>query len=66
MAKKKLNRLKEVLEREGVSLYAVAKEADISYSLIHGYLDGKREPNLTTLFKIAKVLKVDPCDLLNK
>ena len=66
MAQKTLNSIKKALEKEGKSLYWLAKESGLSYSLIHGYVSGGKEPGLENLYIIAKALKVDPCDLLNR
>lgn len=65
MAKKKLNRIKEVLEEQEQSQYWLSQQAKITYSSVNMYCKGKREPSLETLEKIAKALKVDICDLIN-
>lgn len=64
MAKKQLNAIKEVLEEKKRSLYWLAQETELSYSLLHSYVSGKREPGLENLFKIAKAMKIDPKDLI--
>lgn len=63
MAKKRLNAIKERLGDK--SIYWLANETDISYSLLHSYVAGKREPRLENLSKIAKALKVSPKDLIS-
>lgn len=62
---KKLHRIKEVLLEKGKSGYWLAKETEISYNSINGYVNGRIEPSLTNLFRIAEVLKVNPKDLIN-
>jgi putative transcriptional regulator len=65
MAKKRLNSIKERLKDQGKSIYWLANETDLSYSLLHSYVSGKREPGLENLFKIANALDLDPKELIN-
>ncbi|MBA4054150.1 MAG: transcriptional regulator [Marivirga sp.] len=62
---KKLHRIKEVLQKEQKSGYWLAKETGISYNSINGYVNGKIEPSLTNLFRIAEALGVNPRELIN-
>lgn len=62
--KQPLNRIGEVLKDKDMSGRALADQAGITQRSVSLYVTGKREPNLETLYKIAEVLKVDPCDLL--
>jgi putative transcriptional regulator len=62
---KKLHRIKEVLKEKEKSGYWLAKESGISYNSINGYINGKIEPSLTNLFRIADTLKVSARDLLS-
>lgn len=62
---KKLHRIKEVLQEEKKSGYWLAKETEISYNSINGYVNGKIEPSLTNLFRIAEALGVNPRELIN-
>ncbi|GHN00327.1 hypothetical protein WSM22_18160 [Cytophagales bacterium WSM2-2] len=62
---KKLHLIKEVLKEKDKSGYWLAKETDISYNSINGYINNKIEPSLTNLFRIAEALKVDPRNLIN-
>jgi putative transcriptional regulator len=62
---KALHRIKEVLKEKGKSAYWLAKESEITYGSIHSYINNKTEPSLTTLFKIATTLKVNPKELIN-
>jgi putative transcriptional regulator len=67
MAKKvQLNRIGEILEEKGVSQHWLAAEAGVNQSSLSLYITGQREPGLETIYKLAKALKVDPCDLLNR
>lgn len=62
---KKLHRIKEVLQEKQKSGYWLAKETEISYNSINGYVNGRIEPSLTNLFRIADALKVNPRELIN-
>jgi putative transcriptional regulator len=61
----KLNRLKDVLAKQGVSQYRLHKDSGISYSLINGYCSNAKQPSMETLFKLAKTLKINPRELIN-
>lgn len=65
MAKKKLNRIQEVLDEHEQSQHWLSQQAKITYASVNMYCKGKREPSLETLDKIAKALNVDICDLIN-
>lgn len=54
----RLNRIKEVLEEQNKTQQWLATKAEITYASINMYYNGKREPSLETLAKIAKKLKV--------
>ena len=62
---KALHRIKEVLKEKEKSAYWLAKETDITYGSIHGYITNKTEPTLRNLFRIAAALKVNPRELIN-
>jgi putative transcriptional regulator len=61
---KKLHLIKEVLQEGNKSGYWLAKETGISYNSINGYINGKIEPSLTNLVRIADVLGVDVRELV--
>jgi len=62
---KDLNKLAQILKKQGVSQYQLAKDSGVAYSLINAYHSNKRQPSLDTLHKLAKALGVKGCDLLN-
>lgn len=62
---KQLNSIRQKLKEKDLSVYWLANETEMSYSLLHSYVSGKREPGLVNLFKIAKALKVNPKELIN-
>lgn len=62
---KKLNRLKEVLEATGRTQTWLSEQMDLDYETINRYSNNHRQPTLETMFEIAKLLKVNPKDLIN-
>lgn len=65
MAKKRLNKIKEILDQKGISQYRVAEDTGISYKTINGYYHGKVEPSLENLKLIADKIGVSLKDLVN-
>lgn len=62
----KYNRVKVVLAEKGVSQKDLALKIGLSTNAVSSICTNKSQPGLKTLFEIAKVLNVDPCDLLNR
>ncbi|MCJ8289999.1 MAG: helix-turn-helix transcriptional regulator [Crocinitomicaceae bacterium] len=60
----KLNRLKEILVREGVSQKDLAKKLDKNEHTVSNWCINKSQPHLKDLYRVAKILKVDVCELL--
>ena len=60
----KLNRIKEVLVRKGVSQKDLATQLGKNEHTVSNWCINKSQPHLKELFKIAEVLKVNVCDLL--
>ncbi len=48
--------LKAAIEKDGRSLYAIARDADVAYSVLHRFVTGDRTVNLDTASKIATAL----------
>jgi len=61
---KKINRIKEVLVREGVSQKKLAAQLEKNEHTVSNWCINKSQPHLKDLQKIAEFLKVDICDLL--
>jgi transcriptional regulator with XRE-family HTH domain len=59
------NRIKEVLEDMGKSQTWLAEQLDLDFQTITRYVNNNRQPAIARLFEIAKVLKVNPRELLN-
>jgi putative transcriptional regulator len=62
---RKLNRLKEVLSTQGKTQTWLSEQMDLDFETINRYTNNHRQPTIETLFEIARILKVNPKDLLN-
>jgi len=69
MAKRKekfaYNRIKEILEDQDKSQTWLAEQLDLDFQTVTRYVNNNRQPSLEKLFEIAKVLKVNPKELIN-
>lgn len=61
---KKLNRLKEILVREGVSQKDLAARLEKNVHTVSNWCINKSQPHLKDLYQIAEILDVDICELL--
>lgn len=59
-----MNRIKEVLEEKGKTQTWLSEKLGKSYNMVNSYVQNRRQPSIEILFDIAKILKVDPKDLL--
>lgn len=59
-----MNRIKEVLEEKGIKQVWLSNKIGKTYSIINGYVQNRKQPSIETLFEIAKVLGVEPSELL--
>ncbi len=59
-------KLREMRLARGLSVRGLAKEAGVSTETVYSVEHGKRQPNLTTLGKLARALGVNPGDLLTR
>ena len=60
----KLNRIRAVLEDNGISQTWLAKKLGRSFSTVNAYVCNRSQPNLTTLLEIAQLLSVDMKELI--
>jgi transcriptional regulator with XRE-family HTH domain len=60
----KLNRIKEVLVRQGVSQKDLAAQLEKNEHTVSNWCINKSQPHLKELYRIAEILEVDICDLL--
>ncbi len=61
-----MNRIKEVLKEKGISQTWLAKKMGKSYNSINEYARNVRQPSIEDLYLIAKILEVNPKDLLKE
>ena len=61
---KPMNRIKEVLEERGIKQTWLAERLGKSFSIVNAYACNRRQPSLEQLFEIAKILQVEPKDLI--
>lgn len=62
---KPMNRIKEVLEERGIKQTWLAERLGKSFCIVNSYACNRRQPSLEVLFEIAKILNVDPKDLIS-
>lgn len=60
----KLNRIKAVLVEKDLSQKWLAEQIGKSFSTTNAYCCNRQQPNLDTLYKIAKLLSVELKDLI--
>lgn len=60
----RLNRIKEVLVRRGVTQKDLAVHLEKNEHTVSNWCINKSQPHLKELFKIAEILRVNVCDLL--
>lgn len=56
---------KEMLEEKCIKQTWLAEELGKSFYIVNTYVCNRRQPSLEVLFEIAKILRVDPKDLIN-
>lgn len=59
-----MNRIKEVLEKKGLTQVWLAETLGKSYNMVNSYVQNRRQPSIEVLYQIAKILDVNPKDLL--
>lgn len=59
-----MNRIKEVLEQQGQTQIWLSEKLGKSYNMVNSYAQNRTQPSIEILFEIAKILKVDPKELL--
>ena len=66
MAKKvKYNKIKEILARDDKTQTWLAEQIGKSSVVVSNYVNNNTQPSIEILFKIAKILKVNPRELIN-
>ena len=59
-----MNRIKEVLEEKGIKQIWLAEKLGKSFNTVNSYVQNRQQPRLEVLFEIAKILEVDPKELI--
>lgn len=59
-----MNRIKEVIEERGIKQTWLAERLGKSFCMVNSYVCNRRQPSLEVLFEIAKILNVNPKDLI--
>ena len=62
---KPMNRIKEVLEERGIKQTWLAERLGKSFCIVNSYVCNRRQPSLEVLFEIAKILNVNPKELID-
>ena len=59
-----MNRIKVVLKEKGIKQIWLADKLGKSYNMVNGYVQNGQQPRLEVLFEIAKLLNIDPKELI--
>ena len=59
-------RIRAIRERQGLSIRALASKAKMSFTFVCNIENGKADPSLSTLKRVAKALKVKVADLIDE
>ena len=62
---KPMYRIKEVLEERGIKQTWLAERLGKSFCIVNSYVCNRRQPSLEVLFEIAKILNVNPKELID-
>ena len=63
---KPMNRIKEVLEEKGIKQTWRAEKLGKSFCIVNSYICNRRQPSLDVLFEIARILQVEPQELISR
>ena len=59
-----MNRIKEILEEKGIKQKWLALQMQKSYNMVNSYVQNRRQPSLSDLYRIAEILDIDVKELL--
>lgn len=59
-----MNSIKEVLEKRETKQTWLAEKLVKSFCIVNSYFCNRRQPSLDVLFEIAKILNIDPKELI--
>lgn len=66
MEQKDYNRLKVILAEKKKSNKWLAENLEVTETTVARWTNNRQQPDLPMLYRIAKVLAVAPCDLLER
>lgn len=61
-----MNRIKELLEKKGLTQVWLSEKLGKSYNMVNSYVQNRRQPSIEVLFAIADLLEVEASELLIK
>lgn len=61
-----MNRIKEVLLAKQLTQIWLCEQLGKSYNMVNSYVQNRRQPSIPQLFEIARILNVEPKELLNE
>lgn len=59
-----MNRIKAVLQEKGLTQTWLSEQLGKSYNMVNAYVQNRQQPRLEVLFEIARILEVDPKELI--
>ena len=59
-----MNRIKELLQENGIKQIWLAEQLGKSYNIVNGYVQNRSLPSIEVIYKIADILNVSVKDLL--
>lgn len=59
-----MNKIKKVLKNKKVTQTRLAELLGKSYNMVNSYAQNRRQPSIEVLFQIAKILDVNPSELI--
>ncbi|MDR2918813.1 MAG: helix-turn-helix transcriptional regulator [Tannerella sp.] len=51
-----MNRIKEILNKKGIKQIWLAEKLDEKFKIVNAYTCNRKQPNLETLYEIARLL----------
>ncbi len=61
---KRMNRIKEVLDERGIKQTWLAERLGKSFCIVNSYVCNRRQPSLEVIFEVAKILNIEPKELI--
>jgi transcriptional regulator with XRE-family HTH domain len=61
-----MNRIKQELERKGLTQIWLAENLGKSYNMVNSYAQNRRQPSIEQLYRIASLLNIEAKELLEE